>query len=78
VVTVTSTVPGIPGGDFTVIIVELTFSQINPGASTAPNLTILTIPGKVPSILTSVPPPAGPESGEILETKGIGKGSGMG
>jgi hypothetical protein len=65
VVTVTSTVP-VPDGDVAVIEVsEFTAMVV---AAADPNLTEVAPVNPLPITLTTVPPVAGPELGEILET----------
>ena len=73
VVTVTSMVPAPAAGEVAVIeVVELT---VTPVAGVPPKLTVLapTI-NPVPMIVTLVPPPAGPDVGEIDVTVGGGVG----
>ena len=65
VVTMTSTAP-VPGGDVAVIEVsELTVTAV---AAAEPNLTEVAPVNPLPLTLTTVPPKAGPEFGETLET----------
>ncbi|MEY9227935.1 hypothetical protein ABIF78_000258 [Bradyrhizobium japonicum] len=68
VVTLTSTVP-VPGGDVAVIwVAELT---VKPVAAVAPNVTAVAPVKLVPVIVTTVPPPAGPDVGESDVTAGV-------
>ena len=68
VVTVTSTVPVAPAGEVAVMdVAELT---VNPVALVAPNLTAVAPVKLVPVMVTVVPPPDGPDVGEIEVTVG--------
>ncbi len=58
----------VPAGDVAVIdVAELT---VKPVALVAPNLTAVAPVKLVPVIVTVVPPPAGPDVGEIEVTAG--------
>ena len=68
VVTVTSTTPLLPAGEVAVMdVAELT---VKPVALFTPNLTAVAPVKLVPVMVTDVPPPAGPEVGEIAVTVG--------
>ena len=68
VVTVTPTVPMLPGGDVATIWVALL--TVNDAALTLPNLTEVAPVRLVPVMVTPVPPVLGPVLGEIAETVG--------
>ncbi|HEX9040945.1 MAG TPA: hypothetical protein VF838_07930, partial [Trebonia sp.] len=70
-VTVTSTVPD-PAGDVTVIDVAET--TLTPVPALAPNDTVSPAAKPVPLIVTTVPPAAGPLTGESPLTAGAGGG----
>jgi hypothetical protein len=65
VTTVTSTAP-VPAGD--VAVIEVSEFTVNAVAATDPNLTEVAPVKPLPVTLTTVPPGAGPEFGETLET----------
>ena len=69
VVTLTSTVP-VPAGEVAVIVVAET--TVKPVAAVAPNVTAVAPVKLVPVMVTVVPPPPGPEVGEIDVTVGAG------
>src|SRR5215472_4471958 len=68
VVTVTSTTPAVPAGEFAVTVVALT--TVSPVAAVVPNLTAVAPVKFVPVIVTSVPPANGPDVGLRLVTVG--------
>ncbi|MNM52520.1 hypothetical protein D3C81_635990 [compost metagenome] len=70
VVTRTSTVPALPAGAVAVICVAL--FTVKPEAAVAPKVTAVVAPNPVPVMMTVVPPPAGPDVGEMLVTVGAG------
>jgi hypothetical protein len=71
VVTVTSTLPGIPEGGTAIISVSLI--HVYDAASVLPNFTAVKSPEKpVPVIVTVVPPATGPATGEIPVMRGAG------
>ena len=66
-VTVTSTVP-IPAGEIAAMDVALV--TVNEVAVVPPNLTAVALVKLLPTIVTGVPPVAGPLFGEIVVTVG--------
>jgi hypothetical protein len=72
VVTVTSTVPAVPAGLRTTILVAV-FETMD--AAVAPKRTLLAPARLVPEIVTRVPPGAGPLVGESCVTAGTADGS---
>jgi hypothetical protein len=70
VVTVTSTVPGLPAGEVAVTVVA--FTAVTLVAAFAPKWTAVAPVRFVPVIVTVVPPPVGPEDGVMLVTVGAG------
>src|SRR5215831_2956698 len=67
VVTVTLTVP-VPAGLVAVILVADT--NVTPVPAFAPNLTVAPLAKPVPVMVTTVPPPVGPDEGDTPETVG--------
>jgi len=67
-VTTTSTAPAACGGVIAVIDVALT--TVTPVAGVSPRFTVAPAWNPVPVMLTAVPPPIGPELGEIAVTVG--------
>jgi hypothetical protein len=68
VVTVTSTIPTVPGGD--VVVIDVVLSTVNEAAGVVPNFTAV-VPAKfVPVIVMIVPPPGEPLFGESEVTVG--------
>jgi hypothetical protein len=70
VVTLTSTVPLVAGGETAVI--ELAELTVKPAAALAPNDTAVASVKLVPAIVTLVAPLAGPDLGARLLTVGVG------
>lgn len=69
-VTVTSTVPLVPGGDTAVI--DLAEFTVKPAAGTEPNITPVAVVKPLPVIVTVVPPAGGPAFGATFVTAGTG------
>lgn len=67
-VTVTSTVPGVPGGEVAVMVVP--FTTVKVAAGVVPNLTPVTQVNPVPVMVTVVPPEDGPVFGFTPVTVG--------
>ena len=71
VMTTTSTVDGLPAGAVAVSCVPALF-RLRTATTVAPNRTPVASPRLAPLIVTTMPPPRGPEAGEMLVTTGAG------